>query len=150
MPRLTFANYHERYKLLRKTWEESPVIFGHLLPNEQWNLFDYFMCHEKRSEEGLKTYWGDMHVRRSSLPQRAGRAYKRFEQVLEKLQAPVASASGKGRAEYEIHVYGQVQPNIDIEGLAQVVMMLGRQLRAESRRTNDQAAACKPKRIGPY
>ena len=139
MPRLTFVTYCERYKLLRKTWEELSVVFAHLLPHEQWDLFDYFKLHEELGVNELKAHWAEMYSQ-SSLPQKAGRAYKQFTkaltQVLERRSiAPIRSAEGKH--DYEVKVYGQVQPDIDVKSLAQVVIMLGRQLQEESQRSGN-------------
>lgn len=134
MPRLTFANYCVRYKLLRKTWEESPEILAHLLPNEQWDLFDYFKLHEARSENELRVHWAEMRSQ-GSMPQRAGRTYRQFTRALARVlerRTAVPVQLTKGKYGYEVKVYGQVQSEIDIEGLAQVVIMLARQMQKEA------------------
>lgn len=79
----------------------------------------------------------------SSLPQRAGRVYKKFKRLLiarlEVSRQPVAPTprTFKGKSEYQVHVYGQVQPEVDIDGLTKVVMMLGRQIQEDAQKSAD-------------
>lgn len=72
-----------------------------------------------------------------SLPQRTGRAYKRFKlthaDVLERAQTrTIPAPQARGKREYDVKVYSQVQPEVDLDGLACAVVMLARQIQEEA------------------
>lgn len=127
MPRLTFDNYYLRYRLLHETWKRYPEVFALLLPNEQWALFDYFEFHVQRNEEQLKDHFNEMGKQAGSLPQRARRAYKRFEPTLAdalKRAHATPTPQPRGKREYDMKVYGQVQPEVNVGALMAVVRMI--------------------------
>ena len=82
MPRLSFLAYYTRHTELQAVWQERSIIFSNLHAIDQWYLHDYFRPSEKLTEAELRAYWASFHNCPGSLPQCAGRAYKKIRPFL--------------------------------------------------------------------
>jgi hypothetical protein len=131
VPRLTNAIYLEQHELLRLSRGESHVGFAPLTPNEQWDLFRYYLPHQVRPDQALFEHRVQITTLDPSLPQRAGRAFhhwRRIEAALPAYQACVAkqphSTSQKDR---RVKAFSEVNPELDPKKFAEIIIELARQ-----------------------
>ncbi|MHA3019671.1 hypothetical protein ACXPWS_05300 [Mycobacterium sp. BMJ-28] len=82
MARLTHHTYCAQHRLVREVWLTDRPALTRLLPNEQWDLHDFFAPTYDFSDDELREYRQKITALDPSLPQRAGRALRRLEQAV--------------------------------------------------------------------
>jgi len=122
MPRLTNKRYVEMHHLLRKSWLQYRHPFTQLTPREQWDLHHFFIPAEQRTDAELIEHRAQIAAVDQSLPQRAGRAYRRFEVEQQIPRVPALQHTPHTKSDYAVVVRGLVwvQPNIEL--VARVLM----------------------------
>lgn len=132
MPRVTFEEFHARYKELREAWQSPISIFANLHPHDQWYLHSYYLPSQKLTKKELRVHWQELHATPTPLHQQAGRAYARLKSSLDgetyEPQPKAQVSTGRG---YQVVVFGTVNPKPDVKLALDAVMMLGNQLRDE-------------------
>ncbi len=140
MPRLTNQSYLSQRHQLRDVWADSARnAFPLLSPSEQWSLYAYYLPQEQLSDQQLIEHRVDITALDPSLPQRAGRAFARLKLLGERLPAyrearSMAPNRAKGTAT-ELHVFGEVKPDLDADRMAQMLIAIHKE-----RRDRDEAA----------
>ena len=140
MPRVTFSQYLGRRQLLVvEYWENDAWAFTELEPHEQWELYEYFQPHKHPTEAELRQYLASIPAD-SSLPQRAGRAFKRIELTLKIPAAQRAEARRQpGVKGAPVKIKPLVQPEPDFRKIARALIQLARyQLEQEKDRGNSE------------
>lgn len=82
MTRLTHSTYCDQRDFVRNVLLHAQPAWVRLLPSEQWDLYDFFAPTKTLSDAQLREHRHDMTVIDRSLPQRAGRAFKKLERAL--------------------------------------------------------------------
>lgn len=82
MPRLAHHTYCTQHRLVREVWLTDRPALARLLPNEQWDLHDFFAPTYDFTDDELREYRQKITALDGSLPQRAGRALKKLEQAV--------------------------------------------------------------------
>ncbi len=93
MPRLTNFTYYGQHRFVHDTWVENWAAWSELSPGEQWDLHTFYMARHSLSIEALIEHRRNRVARDESLPQRAGRALRKLEQVL---AVQMAEAQARG------------------------------------------------------
>lgn len=127
--RLSDATYLLQYSRLKTEWESSSgSVFVVLSPTDQWALHDFYVCTKKLSVDEVLAHRRTVTVAQPSLPQRAGKAFKKIEVFLDMPpRVPMAPVHPDGRrrkagAKRNIWVQSQVRPDIDPNVLAKIVV----------------------------
>ncbi|MCU1579811.1 MAG: hypothetical protein JWP19_2015 [Rhodoglobus sp.] len=103
----------------------------HLTPNDQWDLFMYYLPHEQRTAD-------ELHISQSdpSLAHRAGRALMKLagfrKRLLEYLKTSHPKSRKKG-APHKVRVLSQVNPDIDPKTMAKILIEIARECAREDR-----------------
>jgi hypothetical protein len=135
MPRLTSQRYIEIHCWLRNYWLEDAAPYVYLTPEEQWNLHEFFQPCKQLSDDELTVHREAVTRRFPSLPQRAGRALKKFEKATEVASLrQVQSFNVQMKAgEYKrpashgpITVRSLAQPEVDTTELARLLWDIAR------------------------
>jgi hypothetical protein len=127
MPRLTDQSYLLQRAQLRESWlDDSKSAFFLLTPAEQWDLHMYYIPTEQLSDRALIEHRQDISDYDPSSPQRAGRALAKLRIMEQRLQdyraAPKPARRKKKNAPYEIRIFGEVHPEIDVEQFARILI----------------------------
>ena len=91
-----------------------------LRPEDQWTLHQYFRFTESLTPEQVHQHWTEQQAKRSSLAQRAGRAYATFEVAL--TNRPISQTQGKKRKLGKVKVESIVLPQPNAKKLAKVLL----------------------------
>jgi hypothetical protein len=139
MPRLTDQSYLLQQHDLRDHWlDESRNAFLLLSANEQWDLHLYYAPNLRLGGETLIEHRQDISTYDPSLPQRAGRALAKLRITEQRLQsyrvAPKPARKKKKNAPYELHVLGEVHPEINAELLVKALLNYERRDDADASR----------------
>ena len=140
MPRLTNQSYlSQRHQLRDICADNARNAFPLLSASAQWSLYAYYLPQEQLSDQQLLEHRVDITALDPSLPQRAGRAFPRLKLLGERLPAfreasSTAPKRAKGSAT-ELHVFGEVKPDLDAERMAQILIAIYRE-----RENQDKAA----------
>lgn len=120
MARLTNQHYLLIHRQLRKAWLEVPHCISWLTPTEQWQLHDFFQPANQLTEVELLAHRRDITKRRPTLPSQAGRALAKLYRIAQTSQLiKQVTPIGHGR---HIAVYGLVNPELDLEALAHILV----------------------------
>jgi len=122
MPRVSFTTYCERRTKLSQTWHVDRSGFLGLRPEEQWTLHQYFRLTESLTPEQVHQHWTSLQSQRSSLAQRAGRAYTTFEVALKNRPVPILQTQGKKRKLGKVKVELLVLPQPNARKLARTLL----------------------------
>jgi hypothetical protein len=118
MPRLTNANYLNQRKKLRAEWfDHHGSAFSRIPSRQQLELHDYFAITQQLFEAEVLVHRLTISRQQPSLPQRAGRAYRRIEPFLDRTMQPVVASTRGG------HVVAYVvrRPQLDVSQLSRVI-----------------------------
>lgn len=85
MSRLTDHNFLKNHELLRTNRETDNTAFILLSADEQWDLFQYYLPHKAHKRAVLLAHRCEVSALDPSLPQRAGRAFRRWRRFREGL-----------------------------------------------------------------
>ncbi|MGC4174495.1 hypothetical protein [Demequina sp.] len=125
MPRLTDQTYLSNYDALRDEYLRGGRSFALLEPQEQWALFDFYLHHERHGREELLIYRQEITALNPSLPQQAGKAFRRWQQVRETAIAKRQQAGPvKRRNSTDFTLGFQVRAEPDVRLLARAVVQL--------------------------
>lgn len=130
MPRLTNPIYTRIHHYLRRYWVEDPQVYSLLAPSEQWDIHAFFQPYVEWRDEELVEYRKRISKERPSLPQRAGRALRRFDWAvseLARLRALEAGLTAEERKKHKaksIHVYPLMRPEPDFQKIARALIRL--------------------------
>lgn len=91
-------------------------------PDEQWILHQYFRLSEPLTPEQVQRHWAELQSQRSSLAQRAGRAYAAFEVSLANRPAPIPQTKGRKRKLGKVKVESLVLPQPDTKRVARTLL----------------------------
>lgn len=148
MPRLTTLNYLHQRATLREEWQlRSGYAFVVLSPTEQFYIHDYFEPTKNLSPLEAVAHRKDMTARRPSLPQQAGRAFARIRPFLNmQLEPrPLKPASERPRTwsagSRHVQVLSQVNPELDPNAFAKIIIELARQGPPPGTSRGDDAAS---------
>lgn len=137
MPRLSDHDYLQNYELLRTERGSNQTAFLLLAPSEQWDLFSYYLPHEVRSYEALLAHRRRITELDPSLSQRAGKAFQKFRRIKDRLPKYLeyrrAAPKPKNGAPYKVRVFSQVNPDIDPDVMAKVLIGVGKEIQSRSR-----------------
>jgi len=126
MPRLTNTHYLITRKWLTELWLSDPGAWASTSPEDQRLLHDYFEPSIPLSPEQALAHRWQVTVAQPSLPQRAGRALKRFRRVVQGelswVPEPVVSPRRGRQAQHAISVRSVLQPHPDPAKLARIVI----------------------------
>ena len=131
MPRLTNQRYVEIHYQLRRYWLKDPAPYLSLTPNEQWNLHAFFKPNKTMTDVELVTHRRTISQQSPALPQRAGRALRKFEGAIEAIgrwRAQSSSTANHKRPSMNnpIKVWPLVQPEIDAKKIARALIALAK------------------------
>lgn len=128
MPRISFHQFYDRHRSLKRLWLECNDTFSYVTFAQQRVLHDYYQPTRFLTPEELHEHWTEISKTQPSLPNRAGKSY---HQLRRQLQAPsrprphvsktTTQKSGKRRT---IHRRAVARPEVDEEKLVQALMML--------------------------
>ncbi|MGC4174491.1 hypothetical protein [Demequina sp.] len=125
MPRLTDQTYLSNYDALRDEYLRGGRSFAGLEPHEQWALFDFCLHHERHSREELLNYRQEISALNPSLPQRAGKAFRHWQQLRDVRAAKRAQgAPVKRRNSTDFTLGFQVRAEPGVRLLARAVVQL--------------------------
>jgi hypothetical protein len=128
MPRLNNTNFLKAHHWLRQLWLEDIGNYAQLYPPDQTELHLFFCPSKDWSDDKLIEHRQIMSKADPSLPQRAGRALKRFELVRAGELAylpPVHVTPAKGRQRgHNISVRVVMRPEPDLQRLARALLQL--------------------------
>lgn len=152
MPRLTNVEFIRRHKLLAELWNDATLqnLFSSLKVSEQMDLHQYYQTLNTGAEAELVKTCKTINSASGSLPQRAGRAYSRLQEVyingattlgvrvtddLEKSVSQVSRAyrrhqrvSGRTSQSRSYKQHHQIKtlmrPDIDLKTLAKILFAL--------------------------
>lgn len=135
MPRLTNPAYLLLRRELSDAWDLDPTGFFLLSAPDQWALHDYFRPSEMLSDAELLEHRRAVSASDPSLPQRAGRAVAKWQVKQERLgKHPVTvrqSRRGTKRSkDYEIRLFAEVQPTLDPDVFARILVRAADEQRA--------------------
>lgn len=131
MPRLTSTHYLQLHHRLRKLWLKDHGLFADLTPVEQWMLHDFFKPDSGLSNTDLIAHRKRVTAARPGLPQQAGKALARFDQ-LSKTKTPTSKAhSTSGRKSRSFTLKPIVNPEPDAKKLARAFWMLAEHLNGQ-------------------
>ncbi len=126
MLRLSDESYIENRRVLRANHEDNRNAFILLSANEQWDLFQYYFPHKVQSREEMLLHRREVSALDSSLPQRAGRAFRRLRRIRETLPSYHQYAATRHRikknAKKQIVVFSEVYPDLDAAQVARIVL----------------------------
>ncbi len=126
MPRLTDTHYLELHGMLRHYWLENRFVYGILPISGQQAIHDYFQPSKDLTEEQLIAHRRVVSTTNSSLPQRAGRAFKHFEQAVQyatQYQARRETMNGKKRKPLgKVRIFPVIRPEPDYHKLARALL----------------------------
>lgn len=99
MPRLTNNDFLMRHRFLKRLWEDESLqsLYGMLLPQEQWDVHQYYQMINTGSEADILETRTTVNLGDESLPQCAGRAYAKLLSAFQQ----IASTAGRYVAEPE-------------------------------------------------
>lgn len=131
MPRLTNSDYLKHHELLRVNHAADNTAFVLLDPTEQWDLFRFYLPHEIRTDSALLGHRAEISRLDPSLPQRAGRAFRKFLINNENLPTYRAYAETQPRvkksAKKQVTVFSEVKPNLDAQKFADILIRAARE-----------------------
>lgn len=147
MTRLSNSLYlRQRSRLYDEWFSKDGGAFVMLSPAEQWALHDFYACIKKLSDVDALAHRRNITGIQPSLPQRAGKAFKKIGVFLDlpprvPEPAPV-HPDGRRRkipgSKQAISVRGVVRPEIDPERLAKILLQHVREQHEKTQR--DQTA----------
>ena len=117
-------------------WEFRPLLIAELELYEQHALHDYFAMSKELFDEDALLYRREVSKRWPSLPQKAGRAYTHFEQVLvkdklrrehEREKVTAIPMRGTARPKKIVTVKALVRPELDAKRTAQILVYIWRE-----------------------
>lgn len=126
MTRLTNTTYLTQHHQLKTEWfSESWGAFIMLSPTEQWTLHSYYEFTKHLTDSELLAHRAAVTRARPSLPQTAGKAIARmrvFSQHLVEYQAAPHPNTRKKGTPYQVRVFSEVNPDIDLKVLAKILI----------------------------
>lgn len=126
MPRVPLTAYCERRNKLRQLWKADHGNLLGLSATEQWALHEYYRFAEDLTQNQVREHWNQQHAKRSSLPQRAGRAYAAFESFIAAKQLVKSSKQPRSKQLKlgKVKVDSVVLPQPDVKKLAKTLVDL--------------------------
>ncbi len=128
MPRLTNTHYLTTRKWLTEVWLTDPGAWANASPADQRLLHDYFEPSIPLSPDQALAHRRQVTTTNPSLPQRAGRALRRFQQVVQLesiwVPQPVISPKQGRQAQHAISARSVLQPHPDLAKLARALLQL--------------------------
>lgn len=130
LPRLTNPDYLDQRHRLMIAWEFRPLLIAELELYEQHALHDFFAMSRELFDEDALLYRQEVSKRWPSLPQKAGRAYTRFERVVsedklrrehEKEKVTTIPMRGATRPKKVVTVKTLANPELDARRIAQIL-----------------------------
>lgn len=101
-----------------------------LSPPEQWTLHSYYEFTKHLSDDQLLAHRAAVSRAQPSLPHRAGKAFAKLLTFTKRLEAyravPHPNTRKKG-APYEVRVLSQVNPDIDPNVIAKILIEIARE-----------------------
>ena len=136
VPRLTNNEYLRRHSVLQELWSDHSIVFGILIPSDQWVLHRYFQTTADLPDAELLAKREGLQEAEPSLPHRAGKVFvivdavARFAQ--EKSEGNIASYNqivmGRVRSrivgDHKIKTPAVAKPGPDLAALAFALMQL--------------------------
>ena len=130
MPRLANPDYLAQRRNLIDYWEDEHVAWAYLLPQEQWQLHDFYQPSKYLTDEQGFAHRAEISEQRLSLPQLPGKAYKvimSFEPVtrdhLANLDPVTKNRKTRKRAKnHVVKVRALVRPEPDIMKLSRALV----------------------------
>ena len=130
MPRLNNNTFIKRHLWLRRLWLEHQPRYGVLGPTEQWAIHDYYQPSHELSNTELLAHRAAISKERPALPAQASKAFK---VLIDPRTNPNRSATfdtdERGRT---LRLTGVVNPEIDVEKLARVLLEMAERLADKS------------------
>ncbi|WP_131831828.1 hypothetical protein [Mycobacteroides abscessus] len=141
---MTNFTYYGQHKFVHDTWVENWAAWSELSPGEQWDLHMFYMARHSLSIEALIEHRRNIVERDESLPQRAGRALRKLEQVLAGRMAeaqaegaeptPVPAKRTKRRAKDQVlTMRSMVHPEPDMARMIKALRALVEEMAAADR-----------------
>ncbi len=131
MPRLTDSEFLAIHRQLKVDWQQATGLYGYLSSREQWQLHGYFRPSEELSDADLLAHRIAISKEQPSLPQRAGKAYRKLELVRASLArarnvavTPSQPTQRTSRKVRHITVRAVVNPKPDLHKLAKALMAM--------------------------
>lgn len=126
MSRLSDHTYIENHRLLCADHERDRAAFILLSASEQWDLFQYYLPHKAHRRAELLSHRREVSLLDPSLPQRAGRAFSRWQRIREGLSGYREYAAGRSRmkknAKKQVVVFSEVHPELDAARVARIIV----------------------------
>lgn len=140
MPRLSDRDYLLNYDTLRNEFLHGSQALRFLEPHEQWVLFDFYQHYEQLTPAELLDHRRKVSQRSPPLPQRAGKAFRHWQQVCDmqaqrrKEQPPVQAK--RRPSSRNVSLAFQVRPEPDVKQLARAFILLAKHLNQKQRAVN--------------
>lgn len=129
MSRVSFATYCERRTKLGQSWQTSRSDFLGISPKEQWILHEYYRFSESLTLDQLHQHLTELHAKRSSMAQRAGRAYSALGLAPASKPTSTPQLQGRKRKLDKVKVEPLVLPQPDSKKVAKILLEI---LRSET------------------
>ncbi len=137
MTRLTNTTYLAQHHQLKSEWfSEGGGAFALLSPTEQWALHSYYEFTKNLGDRKLLAHRAAVTRAQPSLPKRAGKAITHLALFSERLEAYRASPHPKVRkkgAPYKVRVFSQVNPDLNPDVMAKILIDVGKEIQSRSR-----------------
>ena len=139
VPRLTNQSYLQQRTHLRECWIGRRALYGKLTASQQWDLHAFFRPTEDFTDDEAIAHRVHLSKVRPSMPHRAGKAYRAFEEV-ERAAVPARAGTRSRTSDKVIHVRSVVRPEPDFAKLVRGLMVSLREREKTQRPPDDSAA----------
>lgn len=125
--------------MLRADHEGDRAAFVLLSPDEQWDLFQYYLPHKAHERAVLLAHRREVSELDPSLPQRAGRAFSRWRRIRKGLpgyrEYAACRPQMKKNTEKRVVVFSEVHPELDAARVARIIIEAAAERSASSETT---------------
>lgn len=126
MPRLSDIDYIRNHLALRNEWVARDAnAFAYITPTDQFAIHDYYEPSLELDAIQLITHRRAITAKSPSLPQQAGKAFVRIQPFLD-MPPPASRPARKGhrKRDYQIRILSVVNPHIDPEKIAKILVQM--------------------------
>lgn len=137
MPRVKTEEQWRRYQVLREANQSGHPAMSLLEAQDQWILHDYYWFSHPLNLQQFKVHLKQVAKEHPSLPNRAGKAFVRFVDAYERVDAYRRRASVRAKPKKntarQLSVWSEVNPEIDPAEMAAILIEMAKRAENEDR-----------------